>query len=73
MLLICKYLVSLVCGKNRVSCLDRMREPHVTSDHTVITDTCVTAEYRCARIDNDIVSDIGMTLDTFYQRSVAPG
>ena len=47
-----------------------MCKPDITSDDTVVTDLCIAAEDCCARINNNIVADVGMTLDTFYEGSV---
>ena len=55
---------ALLCGENGAPGLDGMREPHVAADHAVVADAGHAAENRRPGVDDDVVPDVRMALDT---------
>ena len=51
-------------GENGTSRLNGMRQPHVASDHAAVADVCCAAEDRRAGVYDDVISDVGVALDS---------
>ena len=59
-----------MCGENGIAGINGMGKPYVTAYYAVVTNLSISSE-NCGTCVNDyIVADVGMTLDTFYEGSV---
>ena len=47
-----------------------MSEPYRTADNAVVPDVYVAAQYGGSCIDDNVVSDVGMSFHVFYKRTV---
>ena len=63
-------LQSLRCGDDLLSSLDAVGQPDVAADDGIVSDTGISAQDGCAGIDDHVVPDVGMSLQTLDGVSV---